>query len=308
MSGSNPWVRIFIHLLLAAFLANAANKFFVPDLEYEAANSFYAKIFEFHGEAPDQYRILPLLGIKVIEGFLPFNLAVMAFNFLTAFLCFELLFVMLRKASIQSRLTFNLILAGVYIYLQYTGWRPDTMGLLLVGILAILPGFSLPPGPLKQLLTLLGITALAFCRSDIAVVYGVFLAIYQSGPISVRLLFPVIPVVVQLALQFVIFKNAEYYTKPMMLWDNLGMKYLVRNPATWLIPVVILIYFRPITKFIQRSWNSFRFLYLLLAGYVILVLFVGRINEYRLYLPFVPLFIWAWDRTAANYGKKTRRF
>ena len=66
-------LRIAVHILLAAFLANAANKFFVADLDYEFANGFYEKIFVGLGDAPDQYRILPLGPLKLLCGYLPFE-------------------------------------------------------------------------------------------------------------------------------------------------------------------------------------------------------------------------------------------
>ncbi|MEM7039731.1 MAG: hypothetical protein AAF570_22345, partial [Bacteroidota bacterium] len=70
---SPVYIRLLFHALLAFFLANAANKFFVVDLEYEMENGFYARIFNFQGDAPDQYRILPLLPLKLLCDQLPFN-------------------------------------------------------------------------------------------------------------------------------------------------------------------------------------------------------------------------------------------
>lgn len=302
-----PWARILFHLLLAVFLANAANKFFVPDLKYEDAHQFYAKVFQFHGQAPDQYRILPLLGLKVLCGHLPFNHAVLVFNFLTSFVCFEIFYRLLRKARPIHRLVFNVVLAVSFIYLQYTGWRPDTMGLLLVALLTLLPGFFLPKSALQTALIFMGVIALAFSRSDIALVYAVFLAIYQPMHIALRLGLVALPILVQVSLQNWIFADATYYTKPWMLWDNLGGHYFFRNPATWLIFAVMVGFYAKIGQFVRKTWKSFRILYVLIAGYLVLVLFVGRINEYRLYLPLVPLLICAWDRTEPSDGKKTGR-
>lgn len=307
MNTPAAWVRILFHLLLAIFLANAANKFFVPNLEYEDLNGFYAQIFQFRGEAPDQYRILPLLGLKFLCGYLPFNHAVLIFNVIGAFFCFEVLFQLLRKAQPMHRLVFNALLAGVYIYLQYTGWRPDTLGLLAICLLALLPGYFGQRSTLQAALTVLGILAVAFSRSDIALIYAIFLAIYQPLSLPIRIALPILPVLVQIALKYWIFPNATYYTQTFMLWDNLSMYYLVRNPATWLILALGLAFHQPIVAFVKLTFKPFRFLYLLCVAYFLLVLVVGRVNEYRLYLPLVPLFIWAWDRTEAIHGKKTGR-
>lgn len=297
-------IRIIFHLLLAVFLANAANKFFIPNLEHELAHGFYQKIFEFRGEAPDQYRILPLLGLKVLNQFFPFNHAVLAFNFLAGFLCFELIYYLLGPLSRLKKLGFNVLLAGSYIYLQYTGWRPDTLGLLLLCLLVVL-ALKVKAAAPKWVLLYLGVIALAFSRADIALVYAVFLAIYGGNRIWIRLPLILIPPAVQLLLQFYIFPEADYYTKPVMILDNLSLFYLVRNPASWLILALILGFWSRIWEFFRQTYPQFKFLYFLLAFYFLLVFAVGRVNEYRLYMPFIPLFIWVWQRTTIGNGEKT---
>ena len=298
--------RVVIHGLLAIFIANAANKFFIADLEYEAANGFYEKIFAFHGEAPDQYRILPLLGIKTIMsmGGLAFNHAVLLFNLVCSFLLFELFWQLLSGVSRQKKYLFNFLYALIFIYLQYTGWRPDTQGLVL--ICASLCWWVKGYGREKMawVLTALLLGFLALARAEIALIFAIYLAWYESKNWLHRAVWVAIPIGIQLALQFWIFADAEYYTKPIMLKDNLSLYYFLRNPASYAIAAAVLIRFPQLKKEISRLWNEVPLLLLLALAYLALILVVGRINEYRLYLPFVPLYMLSLHRGRRENGEK----
>lgn len=298
-------VRLTFHLILAVFLANAANKFFIPDFETEERDHFYEEIFAYDGYAPDQYRILPLLGLKVLTEQLSFNHAVLVFNFLLAFLSFEILFLLWTSLEFRKRLLFNLIFAVSYIYLQYTGWRPDTMGLFFICLLNVWVGMKMEDGWGKMLLLMLTISTLAFSRAEIALGYALFLGIYGTKSWPTRILLPVLAIAAQLVLQFFIFPDAKYYTKTVMVYDNLSFYYIVKNPTSWLILALILGFGKRIWEFIRQTYPQFKFLYFGLAGYFLLIFVIGRVNEYRLYLPFLPLFIWAWEQRRTNDGEKT---
>ena len=292
---SATFKRIVFHVLLATFVANAANRFFIPDLQFEEEHQFYEAIFNFEGQAPDQYRILPLLMIKTVRGALrlgrpstPFNHGVLVFNFICGFLIFELLFGLLHYKDEARRIGFNILLAVGYIYTQYTGWRPDTLGLLFLCLLYV---FWIDRKKETVYLHLFFLLLLAFSRADIALIYGVFMGMTRVKNWAIRGLFVAIPIAVQMALQFYFFKEATYYTKPMMFWDNLVGYYLAYNPATWLILALVVWYFKEIKKYIAITYQKVPTFYWLLGGYLLLILVVGRLNEYRLYLPFIPLLI-----------------
>lgn len=300
------WIRLAFHGLLAFFLANAANKFFVADLEYELAHGFYARIFAGVGDAPDQYRLLPLIPLKAICDFLPFNHAVLVYNVAVGFLVLELFWWIMGGLPRRQKLLFQLLFAMGYIYCQYSGWRPDTLGLLAVAAAVVLPPWWTVDRPatygLRLLQTVL-LLALAFSRTDIALVYGAFLAIYGTQSWAWRLTWLLAPVGVQLLLQLVLFPEASYYSKTVMLTDNLSGYFLVRHPATWLILAVLLVFGRHLRDFVRRTWR-FRWLYALLTGYLLLVLVIGRVNEWRLYLPFLPLLLSIW-RTSQTDSHET---
>lgn len=298
--------RLLVHILLAVFLANAANKFFVPDLEYEAIHHFYARIFAFQGDAPDQYRILPLLPLKVLCTALPFNSAVLIYNTVAAFLVFELLWLLMRGISDSRKYATNLILSATYIYFQYTGWRPDTLGLLLICTLTVLAADRIRDPLLRDGSLLLGTLAIAFSRADIALAFAAYFALYKVRSLPIRLLLPGLPVFIQLVLQTWVFPDAQYYTQTIMLWDNLSAYYIIRHPATYLIIALLILYARPLAAYALWIWKRYPGFCFIVLGYLGLILVVGRLNEYRLYLPFLPLLLTFWSERTRLHEKETR--
>jgi hypothetical protein len=283
-----PLLRIVMHFVLAVFVAMAANKFFVVDLDFELSHGFYARIFEFRGDAPDQYRILPLLPLKLLCQFVPFNHAVLMYNMVFGWLALELLWRMSKAQPFVWRRGLSFGFAILYIFLQYTGWRPDTMGLMCLCLASTIVLRDVRDRSLRFLLYALCIFMLCFSRAEIALIYALFATFYSRR--SYAVLIP-IPVIMQILMREVIFPDAVYYSKTFMLMDNLRLHYIVNQPATYLIIAVLIGFWRPITTFLRLSFRKNFYFYLLAAGYVILVLLIGRLNEYRLYLPFVPLFL-----------------
>jgi|GEM_PF-1918992 hypothetical protein len=287
----SQWLRMAVMVLLAAFLANATNKFFVPDLEYEAAHSFYAKIFEFQGEAPDQYRILPLLPIKFLTQTLPFHSAVLVYNFIFALAWLVLMQRLMRGFTDNVIWLTSFGFCCLYIYLQYTGWRPDTMGLLVLAATWVDWGYSRRNTWQGNTGLLVGIAALGFSRADFALAAGLFASFYWTQNWMVRIGLVLIPVISQLLIQFVLFPDASYYTQTWMLSDNLSGYYLVRNPATYLFLAYLLLDWERVKKGFIWLKNRYPAILWISAGYILLVFGVGRLNEFRIFLPFLPLFM-----------------
>lgn len=290
--------RLLYHVLLAVFIANAANKFFIPDLNFELQHQFYQRIFKGVGYAPDQYRILPLLGLDAVWSLLkwirpgsPWNHAVLVFNFLCGLLVLEGFYRIAPFWNAYKRLVFNFLFASFYIYSQYTGWRPDTLGLLLMCIGYV---WIWQRNPNRRLIwSVPALLALSFSRSDVALIFALFQILYLEKNRRVGVVLLAIPVLTQLALQKIIFPNAPYYTHTVMILDNLSGFYLAYNPATWGLLAALLLFWKHIRQFCAWIYRQYPLLPGLLAMYVILVFIVGRINEYRLYLPFIPLLLYA---------------
>jgi hypothetical protein len=284
----HPLLRVACHALLAIFLANAANKFFVVDLDYELAHGFYARIFDFQGDAPDQYRILPLLPLKFLCQYWAFNHAVLVYNALFGFAVLELLWMLSRGLRLPWRWGMSFGLGILYIFTQYTGWRPDTMGLLFLCCCAALVLRDLRGHVLQWLLHGLCIVALSLSRAEIALVYALFATVHVQRGFAA---FIPVPILLQIAVQQLIFPDAVYYSKTIMLMDNLALHYLLRNPATYLIAATAVAFGRSIVLFVGKTYRRNYYFYFLVIGYFLLVFVIGRLNEYRLYLPFVPLLL-----------------
>jgi hypothetical protein len=285
----HQFIRVLIHLLLAAFLSNAANKFFVADVEADASR--YDLIFRSLGEAPDQYRILPLLGLKALCHWMPFHTAVLVFNFVLGFVCLELFMPLLGAWKWRTKMAFSVLFSAAYIYTLYTGWRPDTLGLLAICQLVTLLALRVPQGVVWVVAMTLGLIALAFSRAEMALVYAFVIALHFGRRWVLAFAWMGLAVAVQLTLSKLIFPDAHYTTQTVMLSDNLSGYYLVRNPSTWLILAACLIWWKPLSTYVRNTWRKFFYFYLAALGYVVLVLVIGRINEYRLYLPFLPLLL-----------------
>ena len=294
-------LRWLAHALLAIFLANAANKFFIADLDYELAHGFYARIFQFHGDAPDQYRILPLLPLKYLCLWMPFNTAVLLYNAVFGWIALELLWRLSRGLELRLRWACGFGLAILYIFLQYTGWRPDTMGLLVVCLVAALILREMRDPLLRFGLYGLCIAVLCLCRADIALMYALFGTFHLKRSYAV---FIPLPIFAQILLQEWIFPDAQYYSKVWMLWDNVQAHYLLHHPATYLLAAAILVFWQPIKRFVKDTFRKNYYFYLLMIGYGILILFIGRLNEYRLYLPFLPLLLLIAHGRKSSNGKK----
>jgi hypothetical protein len=284
----SPRIRLVAHALLAIFVAQAANKFFVADLDHELLHGFYKRIFEFRGDAPDQYRILPLLPIKWLCLWLPFNHAVLIYNVIFGFGVLEIHWRLGRSLALSWRLGLSFGLSILYIFLQYTGWRPDTMGLLLLCGLSALAIKELRDATTRILVYGLCILVLSWSRADIALIYALFGTFYRKTQYAIWI---PIPILSQILMQEAIFPEAQYYSKTIMLADNLKGFYLMQQPATYLFAAAVLIFWRPLRAFWAATIQKNLYFYLLIAGYLVLVLVIGRVNEYRLYLPFLPLLL-----------------
>lgn len=281
-------LRLLGHALLACALAMAANKFFIVNLEHELANGFYAKIFALHGEAPDQYRILPLLPLALLCKWLPFNHAVLLYNVVFGFAALELQWRLVPARWQAHRWALAFALAILYIFFQYTGWRPDTMGLYVLSCAAALALRDLRDRSLRWAAYGLAIVAMSLSRADMALIFALFATFHQNRSYAA---FIPIPIIAQTALQRWIFPDARYYTKVFMLMDNLGGKYLLNHPGTYLILAALVVFHRPVWDFVRATIRENYYFYLLLAGYLLMVLLIGRLNEYRLYMPFIPLLL-----------------
>ena len=180
-----PYRRWVFHGLLAYFTANAGLKFFLASLDSIVGRAFILRVFEFTGNAPDQYRILPFLGLKwtwqlwqlIVPG-AELEKAILIFNTLFGWFVYEGFFRLNSNWTESRRLRFNFLFAVLYAYWLFQGWRPETLGFFAVCLGNALL-WQRRAAPVWCWLALL---VLAFCRADTALVYALFYGAWARRP------------------------------------------------------------------------------------------------------------------------------
>lgn len=266
----------------------------------EAGFDFYSRLVAFSGDAPDQFRVLPWLvlgGIQKVVGLVfsgdVFRISLLVFWTVSAFACFEMSHQFFQKQSdwpVRNVLVFNGLFAILHPVSQLFGWKPDTLFCQAVCWLVVV--FAFERGRHKCRLTVFGLVLLAFCRADVALLYGLFLAIYGGFGWPVRLVLVGLPIVVQVVLQRLIFADAHYYMEWFQLPENLKFWRLLIHPFSWLTMAGGLIFQKKIQSFLHKNWLRWRWAFGLMGSYILLLFVVARVNEWRLYWPILPLLMW----------------
>lgn len=289
--------RWAIFVLLASFTALSAYKLHEPHLIRFADN--YHAIIDFTGPAPDQYRILPYLMIKTLMYCLDFNYATLLFNFL----CFVPLYWLLHCRILvalppRTRYAVLIVFALIYPVAMIWGYRPVTVFLVLLVTQVVatyqrLPRLALRSYEMMSLLFYLSL--ISFTRADIAFLTALFLCLYLGNrlPLVVRASYLALPVLAQFLLSRVIFTDAEWSHVFVTFFLNISSwKYLgLSSPLVYLVLATALAFPESSRSLARFFLTRHRRVLLLLGAYMLLLLFVGRPREFRLFLPFTPMFL-----------------
>jgi hypothetical protein len=288
-----------IGIVCLAFAATRATDllFYEPGLTDWAGPQGSFDIVRGRGVAPEQYRYLSHLLVALIAHAGGFKLAVNALAFLSlvAFF-FIVLFVAWPERPAREKAAICAFVALLYPLSMLFGARFDT-GLFLAFMML---GLCLWDRPLSYLLV---IVAFSVARADYALMLALFvltdilerrkkgLAIYVAAglvPLAVQILF------------WNIFAGSAYYTKIATLSENLHGEFL-KTPGFWYtLGAAALISCVALNKEHrapagQRA-KMFAMARLAMLGfYLLAILVVGRLREWRLLLPVLPLllvFLW----------------
>lgn len=291
-----------IFVLLATFTALSTYKLHEPHLIRFADN--YHAIIDFTGPAPDQYRILPYLMIKTLMYCLDFNYATLLFNFL----CFVPLYWLLHCRILvalppRTRYAVLIVFALIYPVAMIRGYRPVTVFLILLVTQVVATYQRLPRVALRsyEMMSLsFYLCLISFTRTDIAFLTALFLCLYLGNrlPLLVRGSYLAIPVLSQFLLSRVIFTDAEWshvfftFFLNISSWKYLGIRYLgLSSPLVYLVLLAALAFPESSRSLARFFLTRHRRVLLLLGAYMLLLLFVGRPREFRLFLPFTPMFL-----------------
>lgn len=145
--------------------------------------------------------------------------------------------------------------------------------------------------------------AFSFTRADMALLLSLVCAIYMMQFIAEKVLTAAIPIAVQILLVAVIYPDAEYYSDLLMVVDNISLIYFINNPTTYLLVGVVIIYWSETRDFLRNLYVEQSLVFVFLAGYVLAVFVVDRPNEYRLFLPLLPVVLLVLEKRRLGYGR-----
>lgn len=261
------------------------------------------------GRAPDQYRVLPyfiigllsdLIGIFTHSGgsdLLSTRISIVTFD--AAFLASSLFVLRIYFGPARS-LIFIMTLLILFPFLMYGGYRPISSFILLLAtaLTIILRDHSEgKPGAVASYFLLLGLMCLT--RADIALMFA-FLGLTLSIPSWLKALAITLPLVAQYLLSEVVFPEAVYFSPVIMVLDNLSFRFFITSPLTYLWLVLGAIYYSKIVSFLKQCWQQQRLVLLILLGYCGVLFVIARPNEYRLFLPMLPVVLWLLEDIAAD--------
>jgi len=287
--------KILFYFLGSLFSALVSYRIHVENVEQFALPILEA-IINFEGRAPDQYRLIPYLLIGFIQNAIQWlagsedssKFAVVGFDTLCLFAA-----AMVLDAKFVSDKNPLLIVALflVYPYTMFDGYRPTGAYLLFLSSIAVILIYhqSIQFRSLKLLILIL---VFSFSRADVALLMAAIAATSKLSSTVEKAVLLCIPLGCQLLLQYVIFPEAEYFTTVFMLADNLSLQYLANSPLSYLWLGLLIIYRRVIGRFLHYLVQNNPSVLIVLGGYTLVLLLVARPNEYRLFLPLIPIVSW----------------
>ncbi len=284
-----------IAIVFLAFAATRATDliFYDPGLVDWAGPKGSFDIVRGRGVAPEQYRYLSHLLVTLLAQAGGFKLAVNAltFVFLAAFF-FMMLFVAWPERPAYEKAAICAFVALLYPLSMLFGPRFDTALFLALMML----GLCLWDRPLPYFLL---IAVFSVARADYALVLALFVLAdvleHRKKGIAVYIAAVLVPLGTQI-LFWIIFAGSTYYTKILMLHENLSGEVL-KTPGFWytLGVAALLAWLAPnkgrgspgrqrATTFAAAKLGT-------LGLYLLAILVVGRLREWRLLLPALPLLL-----------------
>jgi len=300
-------VKTYFGFLLLAFFASYTTYFiFFTDNDYL---EFYKIILEFNGNAPDQYRIIPYLLMKPIihvfslklNFFTAFKLTIIIFNTIFLFMTFLLLSKLIKNIHTSILFVIFIGFSMFYPLAMFSGPRPVTaFYIFLISLYFFL--FSKEKELTLPLVTVY--ILLAFSRPDLAMVVLISTIFYIHGKYHIlkAILLFLLPIISHLLTSKIIFPNAVYYCKKIMLYDNISLNFIVHTPGTYLVVAVFLLFYQSIKQMVQLTISKYKYFYIAITLYLLVIFVVGRINELRLYLPFFPMVLYMLNKNKGNYS------
>lgn len=288
-------------LIGAVFSCWASYRIHILPIE-ETAFPILEAIINLQGRAPDQYRVLPYFIIRVINDLwtmLPIEnvglrAPILIFDTISLFLAALLLRLMFPRLVSQS---FIWLLFLIYPMLMFDGYRPISAFILLVS-LCCLRGIQRAhdPGSTQFLSFYCAILLLSFTRADIALLYAILYLASVRPPVANSVLTLLTPPIAQCFLMWIIFPEAQYFSAVIMLQENLRGTFIISSPLSYLVVAVVIYNWQGVRHYCHTFVRKQPVIATALCAYILTLLIVARPNEYRLFLPLLPIVLWQLER------------
>jgi hypothetical protein len=258
-------------------------------------------LIELSGRAPDQYRVVPYLLIGLIQDAIN-SLPGIDVELRYPVLIFDSVFLYLSVMSIRKHFdsiggqSIQWFLLLIYPFLMFDGYRPTASFILFLSIHIVVFMRNANAGNKKAWFpfTLL-IVLMSFTRADVAILFAVSALGLANASMLLKICVAIVPLAVQVLLSTVIFSDAEYFSQLVMISDNLSLRFLASSPLTYFLIALLVGYWPSIINFIKQVAKTHVFVLVAMCGYVVTLFVIARLNEYRLFLPFLPLVLWLID-------------
>lgn len=288
---------ISFYMFASLFSAFASYRMHVEPIQ-EFALPILEAITNFEGRAPDQYRVIPYMIIGAIQDIFawvfgdPSYSAKYPIIFFDAFFLFASTLLLHRKFPIMNQQLILLVFLLVYPFAMFDGYRPISSYILFLSTVNVLLIFD-NALPHRKMMLFFWIGLFSFSRADVALLMAIIAVINLNDRINFieKLLLVSIPLVVQYVLQFVVFKEAVYFSPVIMVSDNASLRFIMNSPLTFLLLALVIQNCRKMQSFFSYLLKSQRYVLFVMLAYVLVLFVIARPNEYRLLIPYFPILL-----------------
>lgn len=257
----------------------------------------FIQILKGVGAAPDQYRLLQNHLMGLLYTYLDFYWTIATFTALSlAGVIYLFLTTGFPTIALHQKQCLVVVLTLLYPVFMYPASRGDTAFILLLSL-----GLAVSIEANRGLTFVALLALMALTRGDLAlfVVLFAFLWNPHTWTRGAWLLLLMMPLIVQAALQFLIFPEAKYYVEVIVVRRNFELKTVASTPMFAFAAGVLLLFVPEVLRFfnwwIRRPLQEIAVL-VLFGGYVVSLFTVALVEETRLFVPLAPFVLLVVER------------
>lgn len=291
-------IRTYLAFFFASVFA-AWGSYLIHVIPIEAPSlPILEALIDFTGRAPDQYRVVPYILIGLIQDaintlpYIDVELRYPILIFDSSFLFLSILAINKYFHKVEGQ-TLAWFLLLIYPFLFFDGYRPTASFILFLSIHTVVLMRTANAGDTMAWFSFaFMILLMSFTRADIAFLFAISALGLANASMVVKGGLAIVPLAIQLLLSKVIFSDAEYFSKVVMISDNLSLRFLTSSPLTYFLIALSILHWSSIFHFVKQMAKSDKLILLAIFGYGLTLFLIARPNEYRLFLPILPIVLW----------------